>query len=234
MGDIGSAIKYLYSQFILRDVLSFIMPGAIVVLTAFLLFLPETCLTQRLGTLFRFSRDMHWLLYIPLFGVFYVVGFALQCLGELFGFVRFSPYAEKNRSKRWNMFRPSWDKNYDKPKKSNMWWWDEHKKHADFFHAIKGDTKDNADLRQGHERLVVMKQMCANGFLAIVIAGFLLAISYIPLLWVKLLLSITLVVVPLLASLFWGHRVYVLRQYTRERITVDRKKGRDTKNSKES
>ena len=31
MGDIGSAIKYLYSQFILRDVLSFVTPGAIVV-----------------------------------------------------------------------------------------------------------------------------------------------------------------------------------------------------------
>ena len=52
----GDAIKYLYSQFILRDVLSFVTPGAIVVLTAFSLFLPGY-LTQRLELLFEFSNQ---------------------------------------------------------------------------------------------------------------------------------------------------------------------------------
>ena len=60
----GDVIKNLYDKFIMRDLLSFITPGAVVVLTAFLLLLPEQCLSQRLDTLFKYSHDMHWLLYI--------------------------------------------------------------------------------------------------------------------------------------------------------------------------
>ena len=81
MGDIGNTIKYLYEKFILRDLLSFITPGAIIILIAFLLFLPEPSLSQRLDTVLKYSGDMHWLLYIPLFGLFYIVGFAVQCFG---------------------------------------------------------------------------------------------------------------------------------------------------------
>jgi len=222
MGDFGSAIKSLYQDFILRDVLSFVMPGAIVVLTAFLLFLPETCFNQRLDTLFSYSQDMHWLLYIPIFGLFYMVGFAIQCLGEMFGFVRFSPLDEKSWGKRWSMFTFGWDKNCKEPCKSNtgesnIWWRESERFWAKFFKAVKEPTKDNEGKRQGRERLVIMKQMCANGFLATIIAALLVAINLSPSLYVKLVLVIILVVLPLIASLFWGHRVHMLQQYTREK-----------------
>jgi len=58
VGDIGSAVNNLYRQFILRDVLSFITPGAIIVLMAFLLFLTEHSLAERMATLFDKSKSM--------------------------------------------------------------------------------------------------------------------------------------------------------------------------------
>jgi hypothetical protein len=217
MGDIGGAIKYLYSQFILRDVLSFITPGAIVVLTTIFLFLPEPYLTQRVDTFFRYSREIHWLIYIPIFGIFYFVGFAMQCFGDIVGFVRFSPYIEKSLKKRWRMFLCSWDENYKKPEESNMWWWEAHEKWADFFEVIKEDTKYNDDIRQGRERLVVIKQMCSNAFIAIILSCILIPFALLSP-WVSLGLLIAVLVI----SLFWGHRVHTLTQYTRERITTDR------------
>ena len=83
MRDFGNVIKDLYEKFILRDILSFVTPGAIVVLTAFVLFIQEPTLRDNLEKFFEYSRSMHWLLYIPLFGVFYTVGFAIQCFGEI-------------------------------------------------------------------------------------------------------------------------------------------------------
>ncbi len=121
MGDIGSAIKYLYQQFILRDLLSFITPGAIVVLTAFVLFLPGSCLTQRLDTLFNYSTSMHWLLYIPLFGLFFIVGFAVQCFGEIIGFIRIHRIAKSCCNQRRRIFKCNWDN------ESNIWWKQAHR-----------------------------------------------------------------------------------------------------------
>ena len=213
MGDIGSAIKYLYSQFILRDVLSFITPGAIVVLTAFLLFLPKPILGPGLEKLFIYSTSMHWLLYIPLFGGFYMVGFAVQCFGEIWDIIRFTPKGQGSWCQRFKIF---WFKWADSGKNKEWWWHEDHKRFADFFEA----TEKNGGIRQGRERMVVLKQMCANGFLAISMAVFLLCISLFQLsLWLILIVAI-----PLLASLFWGYRVHVLRQNTRETIAIDRKK----------
>ncbi len=223
MGGFGDAIKYLYDKFILRDVLSFVTPGAIVVLTAFVL-LKEPSLYEFV----RYSRELHWLLYIPLFGIFFLVGFAVQCLGEMFGFVRFSPYYEKSWGKRWSIFLCGYDKNYEAPEQSNMWWWQAHKEWDKFFYAIR-PTKYNEGIQQGHERLVVFKQMCANSFVAITIASILIVVeTFLPeqkftltLLgrnFTMLKVVIFILTVLFLASLFWGHRVYMLLQYTREKI----------------
>ena len=57
MADFGYAIQYLYRQFILRDVLSSITPGAIVVSTAFLILLPESTLKGSLEELFKYNSQ---------------------------------------------------------------------------------------------------------------------------------------------------------------------------------
>lgn len=216
MEGFGNAIKYLYSQFILRDVLSFITPGTIVVLTAFLLFLPEPCLGQRLDTLFRYSRDIHWLLYIPLFGIFYMVGFAVQCFGEAVRLI----YSYRDVRVTWSnirdIFRCRWR---DIPNPLSF------REEFDDLIAFWQATERNEGARQGRERLVIMKQMCGNGFLAIVIASFLLLVDNLEAsLWFLLVPGI-----PLLISIWWGHRVYVLRQDAREQSIImedQRRRGR--------
>jgi len=211
MGDIGSAIKYLYSQFILRDVLSFITPGAIIVVTATYLLFPNIS-----------SYYIHWPLYIPIFGFFYMIGFALQCLGELFGVIYFTPYSEKNFRKRWSMFYCC---NLKKNIK-NMWWQREEKKLSDFYEK----SKTNEGVRQGHERMVVMKQMCANGFMAILIAGVFIAVNLCPYKHANIVI-VSLVAFFLFISLFWGYRVHMFKQNIRERIFMKRPedKGADKK-----
>jgi len=198
MGEFGNAVKYLYQQFILRDVLSFVTPGAMVVFTALFLVYPQLL-----------SYSIHWLLYIPLFGVFYMVGFAVQCLGELFGVIHFSPPDKYPwpLSQRLNIFWSDWTRDKDE-----IWWVKYYKEVEKFYRA---NTDEGA--RQARERLIVLKQMCANGSLALLIAGVLLAFSFCPLSWVRLAV-ISLVTLVFLVSLFWGHRVHVLRQYAREKV----------------
>ena len=206
----GDAIKYLYSQFILRDVLSFITPGAIIVAATTYVFYPELL-----------ERPIHWLLFIPLFGVCYIIGFALQCFGELFGFIRFTPYDERSWQKRFGIFSCKYTHDYDNPCKSNIWWWEEQEKLTEFFEAIA----ENEGAQQGHERLVVLKQMCGNGFIAIAIASVLIAAKFCPCTYVQIALGVLLAIV-LLGSLFWGHRVHLLKQYTRENIIMERRKNK--------
>ena len=83
MSDISDTIKYLYREFILRDLLSFITPGAIIICAMLLL---EWDLSQIL----TFTKLIPLVLYIPIFGAFFMVGFAIQCLGaEIFHVIKF-------------------------------------------------------------------------------------------------------------------------------------------------
>jgi len=70
MSDIGDTVEHLYDNFLLRDLLSFVTPGAIVVISALLL---KFCPSQILD----FSKSIPFIMYIPIFGVFYIIGFAI-------------------------------------------------------------------------------------------------------------------------------------------------------------
>ena len=226
MGDFGNAIKYLYSQFILRDVLSFITPGAIIVLSVFVLFLPEYSLVQRLDKLFEYSQSIHWLLYIPLFGVFYIVGFAIQCFGEITGLVRSHRIAKSSCCQRFKVFGCNWACKQEKQGESNecdfpdfIWWKEAHKEVVKFNKETQDEGKKWAWLR--HERLVVLKQMCANGFLAMLIAVVVLAVHVaFPHFenW-RMIVVVGLTVI-LLPSLFWGYRVHELRLDTMDKEII--------------
>ena len=78
-------------------------------------------------------------------------------------------------------------------------------------------TKDDKSEQQ-HERFVVLKQMSGNCFLAILIAGALFAAKQcIPPFYNTLLGILILLMV---ISLFWGHRVHVKRQKEWEDIQI--------------
>ena len=221
MGDFGNVIKDLYEKFILRDILSFVTPGAIIIVTATHLLFPE-----------MFSRHIPWPFYIPLFGLFFMVGFAVQCFGEIIGFIRHG-LVKSCWGQRLKIFKC---KNWSD--ESNIWWIDAHERWIDFHKAkckVERAEQGRHEVEwaaQGHERWVVLKQMCSNGFWAIVIAGAFLATNH----WWSCanLFIVSLVTFLLLVSLFWGYRVHELRQYTWERMIIDKKKAWDTKKPKES
>ena len=205
MGDFGSAIRYLYREFILRDILSFVTPGAIIALTALLVFIQEPTLKESLEKLFKYSTSIHWLLYIPLFGLFYVVGFAVQCLGEIFDIVRFTPTAQGRWSQRFKIFLCNW------ANPDNIWWKEAHEELTNFGKATQGSEGEWP--RQQHERLVILKQMCANSFLSIFIAATLIIFNHFCI-QICYLSWFSFVAFLLTASLFWGYRIHVLRQDT--------------------
>lgn len=80
MEGIGDAIKYLYDKFLLRDVLSFIVPGAIVSIPAAYIINPNIV-----------NYPLPWPFYILIFGAVYMLGFSLQCLGQLMGVIHHYP-----------------------------------------------------------------------------------------------------------------------------------------------
>jgi len=205
MGDIGSAIKYLYSQFILRDVLSSITPGAIVVLTALLLFLPEPCLTQRLETLFRYSTSIQWLLYIPLFGLFYVIGFAVECSERLLGCIRLHTFDNPSFKQRLSIFCGNWRKNPDIYKVFR-------ERAIEFLWL----SSDHDWAGQNYERLIVLKQMCANNFGAIIISSIFLIVDTFCTFKYANVSIIAVMTILLLVSLFWGYRDFTIEVTTME------------------
>lgn len=142
MGDIGNAVKYLYQQFILRDVLSFVTPGVIVVWIAISLFQSELL-----------EQSIHWLLYIPIFGVLYVVGFAVQCLGEILG-MRMKREMRGTLKQRLNILKP---KNWDVD--DNIWWRDAFIRDHTFFEATKSDE----GAQQGREGSLAYRCITHNG-----------------------------------------------------------------------
>lgn len=77
MSEISDGIQYLYSNFIMRDLLSFVTPGAIVVGSLLLLHWEPSLILD-------FLKSIPFVLYIPIFGILYMVGFAVQCLGAEF------------------------------------------------------------------------------------------------------------------------------------------------------
>ncbi len=180
----GDAIKYLYDKFILRDLFSFITPGAIVILTAIVLFVPQ-------ATLLAWSRYIPWLFYIPLFGIFYVTGFAVQCLGVFLGCIRLHKIEESSITQRFRMLFGKLRSKEDVSKSAR-------EKEVDFLNA----TAKAVWARQHHERSVILKQMCANNLWAVIIVVFTLLLK---LLWPSPM-GLLIIAVLLLISLFWGYR----------------------------
>lgn len=76
MSELIRSIENLYDNFIFRDVLSFVIPGAII---AFSLM----NLVASTSRILEIIKSLPGLSYIILFGLFYVIGLAIQCFAEL-------------------------------------------------------------------------------------------------------------------------------------------------------
>jgi hypothetical protein len=76
MQGIAEAIKYLYQQFILRDVVAYVTPGTI---------LAAAVLRVQLGSftnVVAFIRELPKVTYVPIYGFLFITGLGIQNLGE--------------------------------------------------------------------------------------------------------------------------------------------------------
>jgi hypothetical protein len=78
MSEFDTVVSGFYSNFVLRDLLSFVTPGAILLGSILFLILP-------LNYLIRFFNNLNLILYIFLFGLCYIIGFSLMMMGEFLG-----------------------------------------------------------------------------------------------------------------------------------------------------
>lgn len=206
MGEISSIIRYLYEKFLLRDLLSFITPGAIVVSSVLLLW---WCPSQ----IFYYLDKIHWILYIPIFGFLYLVGYAVFCLGGVFitTFSNKSPIILHDRIHG----RRVWEIKFLKPR-----------------HNIRYKFQQIADDKSSQEleRIIVHKQMAGIGSLAVFIAVLNLGINLTNCSWWPLFATILLAAV-LLLSLYFDHRRSVLNERIWEDMTLkeQRRKQRSIK-----
>jgi hypothetical protein len=187
-------IKYLYEKFLFRDVFSLMTPGAVVAVSATYVLFPDI-------------RNIYfpWPFYIPMFGIFFIIGFSLQCLAELLNLVQTQDLAKSTRRQRFGFLSCNWIDNVDKLR----WWKDRYPQMVKFLRQTQDDKYSWA--RQQRERLVALKQMCGNNFIGFVFSGIFIATYYCPF-YVKYI-WVSIVSCLLIISLLWGHRVHVLRQY---------------------
>jgi hypothetical protein len=81
MEGLVGAIRYFYEQWILRDVLGYVTPGAILLVVV---------MGQLIGweSLMKLLRGLPALAFLPIFGLLFIAGFAMQNVGERLGLLR--------------------------------------------------------------------------------------------------------------------------------------------------
>ncbi len=210
MGDFGDVFDSLYEKFLLRDLLSFITPGAIVVSSVLLLWQTPSDVLSNLS-------KIYWPLYIPIFGFLFMVGHAIQGLGG-----KFVPMVLK---------LPPLIKVYYSLNDRNSCSYDAlknvHKKRLRPFQRNLNKRSDweRKQLSQKHERLTALHQMCGNGFLAVAIAAVLLIFKdFFPNSSLLPPLATGLLGMAFLVSLYCGHIHSVTEQGALEDVAkVERK-----------
>lgn len=82
MQGIAEAIKYLYQQFILRDVVAYVAPGTIL----------AACLLRvhfrELELAFHFIERIPKIAYVPIYGLLFTLGLGIQNFGEKIGLLK--------------------------------------------------------------------------------------------------------------------------------------------------
>jgi hypothetical protein len=145
--------KDLYGKFILRDLLSFILPGSITIIS---LISFKYCPDQIVYLL----KQVPVIVYIPIFGLCYLIGFTIQSFGVFIRLIKFYNPSHLYVNERVN------------EDKGGMTSWESKE-----VCASRNLSLEEASNRSGErwERIATLKQMCGNNAIAILIATFCLS-----------------------------------------------------------
>jgi len=184
MSDLSDTIKGFYSDFILRDLLSFVMPGAIVFGALFfaLFELENGSRFGNLGFLFGVPH-ISIVFWILLFGLFYIIGLGLQVESqgislytmEKFNHIDFmfppKEYVNKFRDISGCVKKTNCNK-LNVPDKNNErkieFCFDEEFRNAKYYHSMRLPflSHSNDVEKKTHERFIVLMQASGNSSIA--------------------------------------------------------------------
>jgi len=162
MQGIVEAIRYLYQQFILRDVVAYVAPGSILI---------GCVLWLVLGTADAAALipNIPAIVYLPIYGLAFITGLALENLGEMVGVLRFHNRPAECQKHPKDRNRPD-----DK----------EHFRILQKFHqatSAQVDTDEGngygAWLERTRERITVKKYAAGNMAIAILISMILMVVT---------------------------------------------------------
>jgi hypothetical protein len=157
MQGIAEAIKYLYQQFILRDVVAYVTPGTILTVCALMVYLGT------MDAAFTFIKAIPTVAYIPIYGFLFITGLGIQNLGE---FLRVLPEHDRLADSKRKLSRDQ--VRFEKLQEFHR---------ATFGARSPGATNDYADaLERTRERIEVKKYASGNIAAAIVLSAILVGI----------------------------------------------------------
>jgi hypothetical protein len=200
MSDLSDTIKGFYSEFILRDLLSFVTPGAIVVGTFFFALseLGNGTIFGNSDFLFRVNH-ISIVFWILLFGLFYIIGLGMQnvsqrislCTMKNFNHIDliFPPkeYINKFRDNSGCAKEANCDK-LNVPDKKNEreieFGFDEKLRNAKYYHCMRLPflSHSNNVERKTHERFIVLMQSSGNCAVAFFLSSLMSVVFFILLL----------------------------------------------------
>ncbi len=182
MPDVNDAVKSLYQKFMLRDIFSFITPGAILITSVLYLF------GSNVFNLLHSSKDIHFMLYLPILGVFYVLGIFCMSIGA-FIFDN-SPVPVHNRK--------------------------HFAEHLIVINDFNKAVKDNKEAQLQHERFSVVKQICGNNAVALFMSGTILLLKFIlnaiESRWAFSLLIFSAILFLISVVLYFAHKSFLEQQ----------------------
>lgn len=163
MQGIADAIKYLYQEFILRDVVAYVTPGAIVLAVV-------VWVVFDTGDAVKIVRDIPKIAYLPLYGVVFVIGLGLENLGEMLHPLRF-------HNRRENFDNPANARRHQRLLEDS----DHFRVLQELHRVAAGHTEPCAgygsSLERTRERITVKKYASGNMAIAILVSMILIFIS---------------------------------------------------------
>ena len=186
MSELSDTIKGFYSEFILSDLLSFVTPGAIVIGTlAFSLTNVDINTAHGQVYIVNILSHIPIVIWILLFGVFYIVGLGLQILSQEIIYLDFmfppEDYINKFRdisgsSKKTDCNKTDHPDN--NPGKKITFGLDNKSRNAKYYHCMRLPFLSHSSdpEKKTHERFIVLMQASGNCATAFFFSGVILLI----------------------------------------------------------
>jgi hypothetical protein len=152
MQGIAEAIKYLYQQWILRDIVAYVTPGTILGACLLKIFLHG-------GSVLDFVRGIPAIAYVPIYGLLFATGLAVQNFGEKVGVL--------------------WDHQRDLPREKSPDEWSRFDALREFHRVACNQSEYGEELERTRERIEVKKYASGNIALASLISLILISVSMI-------------------------------------------------------